>query len=136
VRPLLRRVQGRQTGSEDVVAIPCGSTRNPAARPAPTRLGCCECSDALKGGTEPQTHWEKAVSVHDHDTRVHRERDARDRSGASGSGWGQTIKGMISLERAEFGHGVPVASIVSFGSTAVGWLRWMRGRRVQTRNLA
>ena len=30
VRPLLRRVHDRQTGTEDVVAIPCGSTREAA----------------------------------------------------------------------------------------------------------
>jgi hypothetical protein len=56
VRPLLRRVHDRQTGTEDVVAIPCGSTREtmcPSCAHKARVLRMQQCAEGWHRSTEP-----------------------------------------------------------------------------------
>ena len=56
VRPLLRRVQDRQTGTEDLVAIPCGSTREtvcPSCAYKARVLRMQQCAEGWHRTTEP-----------------------------------------------------------------------------------
>jgi Replication initiator protein, pSAM2 len=56
VRPLLRRVYDRQTGTEDVVAIPCGSTREAACPSCAYKarvLRMQQCTEGWHRTTEP-----------------------------------------------------------------------------------
>jgi len=59
VRPLLRRVQDRQTGTEDVVAIPCGSTREsvcPSCAYKARVLRMHQCAEGWHRTSEPENH--------------------------------------------------------------------------------
>jgi hypothetical protein len=59
VRPLLRRVQDRQTGTEDVVAIPCGSTREsvcPSCAYKARVLRMQQCAEGWHRSSEPESH--------------------------------------------------------------------------------
>jgi hypothetical protein len=59
VRPLVRRVQDRQTGTEDVVAIPCGSTREavcPSCAHKARVLRMQQCAEGWHRTSEPENH--------------------------------------------------------------------------------
>jgi hypothetical protein len=59
VRPLMRRVQDRQTGSEDLVAIPCGSTREAVCPPCAHKarvLRMQQCAEGWHRTDEPEHH--------------------------------------------------------------------------------
>lgn len=58
VRPLLRRVEDRQTGTEDVIALPCGSTRESVCPPCAHKarvLRMQQCAEGWHRGDEPTT---------------------------------------------------------------------------------
>src|SRR4051794_557513 len=62
VRPLLRRVEDRQTGARDAVAIPCGSTREAVCPPCAHKarvLRMQQCREGWHRAHEPdQAHEE------------------------------------------------------------------------------
>ena len=57
VRPLLRRVHDRQAGTEDVVALPCGSTREAVCPPCAHKarlLRMQQCAEGWHRTDEPE----------------------------------------------------------------------------------
>ena len=59
IRPLLRRVHDRQAGTEDVVALPCGSTREAVCPPCAHKarlLRMQQCSEGWHRTDEPDHH--------------------------------------------------------------------------------
>jgi len=57
IRPLLRRVEDRQAGTDDLVAIPCGSTRDSVCPPCAQKakvLRMQQCAEGWHRTDEPE----------------------------------------------------------------------------------
>jgi hypothetical protein len=63
-RPLLRRVEDRQTGNEDVVAIACGSTRETVCPPCAHKARLLRIQQCREG-------WHRADEPHDQSEQDH-----------------------------------------------------------------
>jgi hypothetical protein len=79
VRPLMRRVQDRQTGTEDIVAIPCGSTREAVCPPCAHKarvLRMQQCAEGWHRTDEPE--YEPEPDQDDPDQHDHADEDQDD----------------------------------------------------------